>query len=73
VVNLADLLRRGSRAPRESFYLEALRVPLSPLVQVRSNLASNPRQTDAPLNVTRSLSSRFSPDWLRLAEPVRKR
>jgi hypothetical protein len=39
------------------------------LVQARSNLASNPEQTDAPLNATRSLSSRVSPDGLRLAHP----
>jgi hypothetical protein len=33
-------------------------------------LGINPEQTDAPLNATRSLSSRVSPDGLRLAEPV---
>ena len=43
------------------------------LAQARSNLASNPAQTEAPLSATRSLSWRVSPDRLKLAEPVRNR
>jgi hypothetical protein len=61
------------RERRRGFVPSALQVPSQLLVQARSNLASNPEQTDAPLNATRSLFSRVSPDGLRLAEPVLRR
>jgi hypothetical protein len=38
----------------------------------RSNLASNPVQTELPLSATRSLSCRVSPGRLKLADPVQK-
>jgi hypothetical protein len=62
-----------SNVNRTLRYLGTLQVSSQLLLQARSNLASNPEQTDAPLNATRSLSSRVSPDGLRLAEPVLRR
>ena len=46
---------------------------VSASTHARSDLASNPAQTDAPRSATRSLSWRVSPARLKLVEPVRKR